>query len=44
MLEKMAKIEELTETDRMRVLDLLVNNEKIVPQLFDLIFPSKPLR
>lgn len=44
VLEKMAKLEDLTETDRMRVLDMFVNNEKIVAQLFDLIFPSKPLK
>ncbi len=42
MMEKQAKMEELTQTDRMRVLDLFVNNEKVIAQLFELIFPTKP--
>ena len=41
-MEKMARVEELTATDRMKVLDLFVNNEKVVGRVFEMLFPSRP--
>lgn len=40
---KITKLEELKQSDRIRILDLFVNSEKIITQVFDLIFPSKLL-
>ena len=38
--ERLARLEELKPTDRIKILDLFVHDEKILTRIFDLVFPS----